>query len=310
MELIKGKIIDTRDNYHWVKINCPICDVPPKKYLGKRGGHSHRENLGVEAEIWECGKCSLIFPNPLPVPVNGLNQHYSMDAHDYFAHHDLNHKKEAGTNLINKAETILGKKGKILDIGTGRGEIILAAQKEGWEVEGIEPSETFAVYVEKQTGLKIRRETLEKCNFPDEEFDVVILSAVLEHLYNPDEVVGEISRILKPRGIFYFDIPNEKGLYFKIGNLYQKLQGRDWSVNLAPTFSPFHIFGFSPKSVKILLSKHNMKVKDWNVYAGESLVPHTGGIRGIMESQAAKLITSMSKFGNFGTYIEAWAIKE
>lgn len=310
MELIKGEKIKTQDNYHWVKINCPICEVAPTKFLGKRGGSSHRENLGVESEIWECEKCKLIFANPMPVPVNGLNQHYSMDADNYFENHDSDKKKEAAINLVKQAKDILGKTGKLLDIGTGRGELILAAKNSGWEVIGIEPSESFASYTENATGAKIRRETVENCNFPDEEFDVVILSAVLEHLYNPDEVVGEISRILKPGGIFYFDIPNEKGLYFKIGNLYQKLRGNNWSVNLAPTFSPFHIFGFSPKSVKMLLDKHNMKVKKWRVYAGTSLVPQSGGIRGMIESQAAKFITTVSKFGKLGTYIEAWAVKE
>lgn len=310
MNLIKGEKIKTQDNYHWIKTNCPICEIQPTRFLGKRGGESHRENLGVEAEIWECGKCGLIFANPMPVPVNGLNQHYSMDADNYFEHHDSDNRKEGAENLLKEAESILGKKGKFLDIGTGRGEIILAAKNNGWDVVGIEPSESFAAYTEKATGIKILRETVENCNFPDEEFDVVILSAVLEHLYNPDEVIGIISRILKRGGIFYFDIPNEKGLYFKIGNLYQKLRGNGWSVNLAPTFSPYHIFGFSPKSVKMLLDKHNMKVKKWHVYAGTSFVPKSGGIRAGIESQVAKVVTTASEFGDLGTYIEAWAIKE
>lgn len=310
MELIKGEKVKTQDNYYWIKINCPICEIPPTKFLGKRGGHSHRENLGVEAEIWECGKCGLLFANPMPIPVGGLNQHYSMDADIYFEHHNSETRMQGARTLLKEAEELLGKKGKLLDIGTGRGEIIISAKENGWEVIGIEPSESFAVYTEQALGIKIRRETVENCGFPDEEFDVVILSAVLEHLYNPDEVVGEISRILKRGGILYFDIPNEKGLYFKVGNLYQKIRGNGWNVNLAPTFSPFHVFGFSPKSVKKLLSKHNLKVKKWHVYAGTSVVPESGGIRAKIESQAAKIVTKVSNIGNLGTYIEAWAMKE
>ncbi len=66
---------EVRDGYHWVKKDCPICDIPPTKFLGIRGGAAHREGTGVECEIWACEKCSLIFPNPMPVPVEGANQH-------------------------------------------------------------------------------------------------------------------------------------------------------------------------------------------------------------------------------------------
>jgi SAM-dependent methyltransferase len=310
MELIKGEKIKTNAEYDWIKINCPICDLPPTRFVGKRGGAAHRENLGVEADIWECGKCGLLFANPMPVPVGGLEQHYSVDADEYFEYHKSDVRAAGATVLLEEAEEILGRKGKMLDVGTGRGEIVLCAKQRGWEVAGVEPSEGFAAYTEKVTGIKIHCQTVENCGFADEEFDLVMLSAVLEHLYNPDEVVAEISRITKRGGLFYFDVPNEKGLLFKVGNLYQKVRRTGWSVNLSPTFTPFHIFGFSPKSVKMLLAKHDFGIKKMGVYGGISLVPAGGGIRAKIESQAAKAVTAVSNYGNLGTYIMGWAIKK
>jgi SAM-dependent methyltransferase len=310
MELIKGEKIETRDAYHWIKVDCPICNLPPTKFIGKRGGASHRENLGVEAEIWACGKCGLLFANPMPVPVGGLEQHYSIDADQYFEYHKSDRRLSIGHELIQEAEEILGGKGKLLDVGTGRGEIILSAKERGWQVAGVEPSDGFAAYTERVTGVEIRRETVENCGFSDEEFDVVILSAVLEHLYNPDEVVAEISRITRRGGLFYFDVPNEQGLLFKVGNFYQKVRRNGWSVNLSPTFTPFHIFGFSPKSVKMLLGKHGFGIKKMGVYGGISLVPNGNGIRGKIEAGAAKAITAVSNVGNLGTYIMGWAVKK
>lgn len=310
MELIKGEKIRTHAEYDWIKVNCPICDLPPTEFVGRRGGAAHRENLGVEAEIWACGKCGLLFANPMPVPVGGLEQHYSVDADQYFEYHKSDVRSETAQILMTEAEELLGRKGKLLDVGTGRGENILCAKERGWEVTGVEPSEGFAAYAEKATGIKIHCSTLENCGFADEEFDVVILSAVLEHLYNPNEVVAEIARITKRGGLFYFDVPNERGLFFKVGNFYQKIRRTGWSVNLSPTFTPFHIFGFSPKSVKMLLAKHNFGIKKIGVYGGVSLVPADGGIRAKIESQAAKAITVVSRFGNLGTYIMGWAIKK
>lgn len=301
---------EIRDGYRWVKQDCPICEMPPSKRVGTRGGDAHREGTGVKCDIWACGKCSLIFPNPMPVPVGGAGQHYDTEAEHFFDNHNEAGKDEAAKKVLREAESMLGRKGKILDVGAGRGETARRAKLEGWDVIGVEPTAAFADFAEKFSGAEIRREPVEECGFADEEFDVVVLAAVLEHLYNPNEVVAEISRILKRGGLFYFDIPNERGLFFKVGNIYQKSQGRDWCVNLSPTFPPFHLFGFSPKSTKALLAKHGMEVKVWHVYGGTSLVPSRSGIAGKLEVEAAKVITAISNMGEMGGYIEAWAVKK
>ncbi|MBC7900078.1 MAG: class I SAM-dependent methyltransferase [Saprospiraceae bacterium] len=301
---------ESHDGYRWSEQNCPICEIKPTKYVGKRGGASHRENQGVETEIWACGKCGLIFPNPMPYPIGGLGQHYEVDADQYFQGHDKLGKLDNAAGLVEQAEKLLGRKGRLLDVGVGRGEILIAAKERGWDVEGVEPSESFADYAEKRIGVKIWRQPVEEAEIPEAEFDVVILAAVLEHLYNPDEIMLKISRILKPGGFLYLDVPNEKGLYFRVGNVYQKMRGRKWCVNLAPTFSPFHVFGFGAKSLIAILRKHGFEPKVWTVYGGTSMVSMRGGVFGKLESVASSLITRISNLGNMGTYIETWAVKK
>ena len=244
------------------------------------------------------------------MPEGGLGQHYNVDADEYFQAHDKARSLEGATVLIAQAEELLGRKGKLLDIGTGRGEKLLAAIEADWVCEGVEPSATFADYAENLTGAKIWRQPFEESDIPDSEFDVVLLPAVLEHLYDPDEVIANVSRILKPGGLLFLDVPNEAGLYFKVGNFYQKLRGRKWCVNLAPTFSPFHLFGFTPKSLRKLLDKYGLEPVVWRVYPGESMVPGRGGLLGVAESAAARAATSVSKWRELGTYIETWATKK
>lgn len=244
----------------------------------------------------------------MPLPVNGLDQHYAVAPGEYFEHHETETKSNSAAGLLKQAEALVGNKGVLLDIGAGRGELLHAAVEQGWKAVGIEPSPTFAEHV-RQSGIEVRQEPVEQCRFPASSFDVVILAAVLEHLYNPDETIREISRILRPGGALFLDVPNEQGLYFRLGNFYQKLRGRDWVVNLAPTFSPFHIFGFGPKSLRRLLSKHGFTPKHWHVYGGTSFVPGHG-LSGFLEQQAAKAVTAVSRIGELGTYIETWAIKQ
>jgi len=300
---------EIRDGYRWVRQDCPICGKRPTRRVGRRGGQAHRDGLGVECEIWQCCDCGLLFADPMPIPADGLGQHYGMDADEYFEAHDARDKLDSATELVRQAEKLLGRKGKLLDVGTGRGEVVAAAKAAGWTVEGVEPSMTFADHAEKQTGAKIWREAIEQSNIPDAEFDVVILAAVLEHLYGPDAVIDKVARVLKPGGLLYLDVPNETGLFFRVGNLYQKMCGRDWCVNLSPTFSPFHIFGFSPRSLRRLLAKHGLEPKVWKVYAGTSMVPAEGGIRAKLESMAGRVVTAVSNLGEMGTYIETWALK-
>lgn len=299
-----------RDGYYWKKQKCPICELPPTRNLGKRGGRAHRERQGVEADIWSCGQCGLIFSDPMPYPVGGLAQHYDVSADDYFAAHDKAGKQANASNLIRKAEELLGRTGKLLDIGVGRGEIVLAAKEQGWDVEGIEPSDSFADYAEKQTGAKIWRTSVDDVELPGDTYDCIVLAAVLEHLYNPDQIVAKLAAALKEGGLLYVDVPNEMGLYFIVGNAYQKLRGRDWCVNLAPTFSPFHLYGFGPKSLRALLGKHGLEPKVWTVCGGTSLVPPRGGLTGRLESLASKMVTALSNIGEMGTYIETWATKK
>lgn len=302
--------VDVHDGYRWLPQACPVCDKSTTKYVGRRGGTAHPAGLGVECRLWRCTKCGMVFPNPMPVPVGSVEQHYAVEPDNYFQHHVSARKLEGARSRLAQAERLAGGKGRLLDIGSGRGEALVAARELGWEAVGIEPSTTFARHAAESSGAEIRPDPVERCGFAEASFDAVLLAAVLEHLYNPDETIGEIARILRRGGALFVDVPNELGLYFRFGNLYQKLRGRDWSVNLAPTFEPFHVFGFNPQSLRALLAKHGLSVRHWHVYGGASLVPNRGGFVGYFEQLAARAVTAISNVGELGTYIETWAVKD
>jgi SAM-dependent methyltransferase len=297
------------DRYRWLAQQCPICEEPPARRLGRRGGSAHRQGLGVECEIWQCRSCRLIFPNPMPVPANGLEQHYATDPAQFFQHHDPTQKGVLAGSWLEKAESIIGGKGRVLDVGAGRGELLRTAIERGWTAVGVEPSASFADHAERHSGASIYRCPLDECGFADESFDAVFLTAVLEHLYDPNAVVREIARILRRGGALYVDVPNEDGLYCHLGNFYQRLRGRDWVINVSPTWEPFHVFGFGPASLRALLRKHGLEVRDWRVYGGRSVLPSMAGVAGAIESAASRMVTAVSNLGELGTYIETWAVK-
>jgi SAM-dependent methyltransferase len=53
----------------------------------------------------------------------------------------------------------------------------------------------------------VRCENLEALTFQDGTFDVFVTQDVLEHVLNPEKVLGEIARVLKPGGAHVFTVP-------------------------------------------------------------------------------------------------------
>lgn len=58
----------------------------------------------------------------------------------------------------------------------------------------------------------VRNENLERLTFPDNSFDVLINSDVLEHVADLSQALSEIHRVLKPGGLHVFTIPVDNQL--------------------------------------------------------------------------------------------------
>lgn len=112
--------------------------------------------------------------------------------------------------------------GRILEIGCGSGRLLLSLRDLGWQqLHGIELVPAAAEQARTQ-GLEVEcgqvEETLSR--YPDQHFDVVICSMVLEHLGNPFKVVRVIAAKLKPEGQFLFSTVSRDSLDAKLYGAY------------------------------------------------------------------------------------------
>jgi hypothetical protein len=89
-----------------------------------------------------------------------------------------------------------------------------------------------------------------------------------------------------------------------------KLRGRDWVVTLAPTFPPYHVQGFNPKSLSRLIERAGFKLNSLEI-AGE-ISPQTGKLtlQKNIEFQAAKFANWVGKAIGKGMYLNIWAQKK
>jgi 2-polyprenyl-6-hydroxyphenyl methylase/3-demethylubiquinone-9 3-methyltransferase len=102
---------------------------------------------------------------------------------------------------------------RVLDLGCGGGFMAEALAREGADTIGVDPSGP-AVEAAREHA---RGENLEidyrvgsgECiPLPDEAVDCVVCVDVLEHVASVDAALSEITRVLKPGGVFLFDTIN------------------------------------------------------------------------------------------------------
>jgi SAM-dependent methyltransferase len=99
-------------------------------------------------------------------------------------------------------------KGKLLEVGCGSGRFLSRMRKAGWEVQGVELDPVAAELAREQFALPVFAGTLPEANFPEGSFDAVVLSHVIEHVYDPVGLLKECRRVLKPGGRLTIVTPN------------------------------------------------------------------------------------------------------
>ena len=134
---------------------------------------------------------------------------------------------------FNGIESFLNK--EVLDLGSGDKAFYNVCLNKGIDISEIDGS----------MGIDFEKDILP---YKDEEFDIVMFAAVIEHLYSANLVLSEIYRILKPKGILIITTPN---FTYAFKNFYN---------------DPTHVHPYNPISLTKVLEMNkfrNNKVYPW-----------------------------------------------
>ena len=233
---------------------------------------------GGNYDIYFCGHCLVGKTTPV-IPAAELAKLYAKEGY----------RSETGKRFRGPVEKVIyvwrlqrmkriqkhAGKGKILDIGCGRGLFLDIMRTHGWSVMGVEFGKEAVESASKAYGIEVIDETTARSTLKDEEFDVVTMNHVLEHVYDPVETIRECARTLKMDGSLVVSVPNILSLQASFGN-------RDW-FHLDP---PYHLHHFSERGLKRLLENHSFSIRkvrrfDWeyNIFGWLQTLLNRAGIR-------------------------------
>lgn len=148
---------------------------------------------------------------------------------------------------LKRAQALVGI-GKLLEVGPGTGAFLKFASEAGWDVCGIETSQYACEMMNTRLGLDVRCGTLRTVPLPPEEFHVVHMSHVLEHLSDPLAALKTVHRVLKPGGHVIIEVPNEFNcIQFRVLHAAGLL--RPYAVPST------HVFFFTPGSLNHVLKR-------------------------------------------------------
>ena len=198
----------------------------------------------------------MLITYPAPA-ISDLGTYY--ESEDYISHTDSNQSffdtiyQFVKTYTISKKVKMLRgfcdpkeSEKSILDIGCGTGDFMVACKKRGFQVCGIEPSKKAKEIVTS----KIEAELFDDISdLNSQNYDVITMWHVLEHVPNLKEYISKLKTLLKPNGTLIIAVPNFKSYDAK----YYKEFWAAYDV-------PRHLSHFSKKTISKLFLKEQMEV--------------------------------------------------
>ncbi len=230
---------------------CPVC-----------GAHRFRYLFSVEQHrLLRCTDCEFTLLNPQP----SNSELAAIYSKNYFLGSGDETKESAFAQLklrtadsyLDQLESYGGlKKGRLLEIGSGSGALLVAAARRGYDVTGVEYSEHACT----TTRARLAAEGLSGevvCGEIDAiahrvgEFDACVLADLIEHVRDPRQFVQIVHRILRPGGIIFIATPS-------LDSWSAKAMSTRWME-----FKPEHLSYFTRKTLEGLLFSEGFRTLAW-----------------------------------------------
>jgi SAM-dependent methyltransferase len=221
--------------------SCPICSGKRTVYAFSHQGY----------RICRCDDCTFMFVNPQPsdaVLAEIYNETYFIGSMTGEPAIVQDVKRATARHYLRLMELYSGPlRGRLLEIGCGRGEFLLESVERGLETVGVEYAEASAS--QARTLLQGRAEIvtgdIDSAGLPDASFDYCVFADVIEHVRDPAAFIEQVWRVLKPGGMVFIATPS-------IDSPSARFMRENWmELKLE------HLSYFNPHTLDQLLHRHH-----------------------------------------------------
>lgn len=238
-------------------VSCPVClSCPEPKLIFKKS-----DGVG----IWQCPCCDIMYASPR-FTEKSLLQIYENEAfsdlsfYNSWSYENWKASRDRSYIVSNlKARLLkrfLAAGARVLDVGCSTGLFCFEARKQGFDVEGIDPSKMLTETGSKALKIHLHHGSLEKFD-PGYKFKGVVVWDVLEHVYNPVEIVGRCGFLMEPGGYLFLQVPNHEGVSNRLKTFLSRLNLK--RSDFKHFGFPHHVYSFNKKSLSALVGSAGFK---------------------------------------------------
>ena len=202
---------------------------------------------GSHSRIVQCRHCRYVYANPRWEAAELVGAYAAVEDETYL-------EQRAGRELtfskhLQRLEKITGPADgrRLLDVGAYIGVFVETALAAGWDAVGVEPSR-WAAHVAQEQGLPVVEGTQDAPELQGQQFDVVTMWDVIEHVDDPAAEMAKSYHLLKPGGFLAVHTMD-------IESLAARLMGRRW-----PWLMDMHIHYFSKRTLTQMLEQAGFEV--------------------------------------------------
>lgn len=233
----------------FVEVLCPACGGSQSRPAFEKYGFSFRG----------CAGCRTIYMSPRPSPAVMSDYYSNSENYAYWAKYIFPASETSRREKIHKPwlERVVGfcdrhgvARGTLLEIGPGFGTFAsVATESRRFErVVAVEPTPEMAAAC-RARGVEVIERRIEDITAGElAHADVIVSFEVIEHLFDPKDLVRQAARLLKPGGLLILSCPN--GLGYDIAMLGAGSQAVDAE----------HVNLFNPASLGRLLENNGFGV--------------------------------------------------
>ncbi len=186
---------------------CPLCERDDFQTVAERD----RDRRPLRTVL--CRSCGLVFTNPRPPPEE-VASFYEASYRLLYKHSrspSARHVYRAGQvalERLDRLRPLLAPHSRVLDLGSGAGELLYLLRAAGHAVSGIEPNLGYGDFAREDLGLPVQAGGYQTAQVQPGSQDMITVFHVLEHLEDPVAALRAMAFWLRSGGRLVVEVPN------------------------------------------------------------------------------------------------------